>query len=173
MLVVRRLQQSDLLGTFRCGVEPLDVFLRRYAKKNQANNLSRTWVAVDEVKVAGYVTIATQSVSAQTLSRVVSDLPGYPAPVLLLARMATDTKYRGQGIGAVLLLEVYRAAVQLTEVSGCVGIFTDAKPDAVQFYAKHGFQIVQEPADPTKTTAMFLPLRVAQERVVAASGAQR
>ena len=52
MLVVRRLLQADLLRTFRSGVEPLDVFLRSYAKKNQTSNLSQTWLSVDGAKVA-------------------------------------------------------------------------------------------------------------------------
>lgn len=169
MLLVRRLQQADLLGTFCCGVEPLDVFLHRFAKQNQAKSLSSTWLAVDGMRIAGYVTVATQSVAAEDLSSIVRGLPRYPAPVLLLARMATDTAYRGHGVGSQLLDEVCRTAVQLADLSGCVGIFTDAKADAVGFYAKQGFQLLREPESPTAPTAMFLPLSGVRARIAAAA----
>jgi predicted N-acetyltransferase YhbS len=86
----------------------------------------------------------------------VKGLSKFPAPVLLLARMATDTRFQKQGVGARLLDQaVFTRATALADGFGCVGIYVDPKPDAVTFYARHDFVALQVEAVPPP---MFLPM---------------
>ena len=72
--------------------------------------------------------------------RVAKGLGKYPVPVLLLARLATDTRERRKGLGAALLRHVFLKAVNAAEIAGLRAIFVDAKNDAAaQFYAQYGF----------------------------------
>ncbi len=47
------------------------------------------------------------------------------------------------GIGKALLRHVLSLAVQQRDHSGCVGVVTDAKPEAVSFYQGLGFVAVE------------------------------
>jgi GNAT superfamily N-acetyltransferase len=67
-------------------------------------------------------------------------LPGYPLPVLRLARLGVDTRAQGLGIGKALLRHVLQLAVEQRDRLGCVDVVTDAKPDAVAFYEGLGFE---------------------------------
>ncbi|MEZ4405095.1 MAG: GNAT family N-acetyltransferase [Polyangiales bacterium] len=168
---VRRLRQSDVVGGFRSGEPRLDGYLKRYAKENDAARRSATWLALEEGRVAGFLTVVPGSVRSALLTGTLPDLPGYPAPVLLLARMATDKRWKGRGVGTRLLRTTYEAALAQADAFGCVGVFVDAKPDAVAFYAKLGFATVEPPATPEASTGMFMPLREVESRLAAMGAA--
>ena len=64
----------------------------------------------------------------------------YPAPVLSLARLATDERDRGRGIGSRLLTHVFMLAAKMADELGCVGVVVDSKAGALSFYDKYGFK---------------------------------
>lgn len=156
---IRRLRESDIVTGFKSGDHRLDNFLRRHALANARASLSATWVAVEGSKVVGYVTVAPGSVGADKLRSVLPGLPNYPAPVLLLARIATQKSLHGRGVGRALLGAVYAAARHQAEL-GCAGVATDAKPGAVTFYEHVGFVTLCAPDTPEGATLMFLPMRL-------------
>jgi GNAT superfamily N-acetyltransferase len=92
-----------------------------------------------------------------------NELPRYPIPVLGLARLAVDKSAQSMGLGAQLLRFVLKLALNLAGDVGCAGVVVDAKPGAVDFYAKYGFvpfELLegQSEARP-QPTAMWLPLQ--------------
>jgi predicted N-acetyltransferase YhbS len=91
----------------------------------------------------------------------------YPLPVLRLARLAVDQSAQGQGLGAQLLRLVFQLALRMANDYGCVGVIVDAKPDAVDFYARYGFIPLgavegQSDARP-QPTPMFLSIRALKD----------
>ncbi len=87
-------------------------------------------------------------------------------PVLGLARLAVDEPARGLGIGAQLLRFVLQLALEMAGRVGCAGVVVDAKPGAVEFYAKYGFTafdvIEGESEARPRPTAMWLPIAAIQ-----------
>jgi GNAT superfamily N-acetyltransferase len=155
-LEIRRLSQQDRCADFASGHERLDEFFRRYAKQHEARQTSATFVARAAETIVGFATIAPMSIPSAPLKGHVKNLSSFPAPVLLLARMATDARFHRRGVGARILREVVLArAVTLADGFGCVGIYVDPKPDAVAFYAKHDFTALPIDAAPPP---MFLPM---------------
>lgn len=154
-LEIRRLSQKDRCPDFGSGDDRLDEFFRRYAKQHEARKISATFVACAAETIVGFVTIVPASIPSAPLKAHVKHLSSFPAPVLLLARMATDARFQKQGIGAQLLREVFARAVVLADGFGCVGIYVDPKPDAVAFYAKYDFAVLPVEAVPPP---MFLPM---------------
>ena len=143
---IRPLARDDDRSRFTCGHADLDRFFEHYAGQNQFKfYLAVTYVAVTEGHILGFATVAASSLeranvpSAQLRTR----LPGYPLPVLRLARMGVDVRAQRLGIGKALLGHVLRLALEQRERLGCVGVVTDAKPDAVSFYEKLGFQVLE------------------------------
>jgi predicted N-acetyltransferase YhbS len=162
---IRALRPSDDRSAFHSGDEPLDLFFHRYAGQNQfRHHLGVTYVAVEGVRVLGFATVAPRHVDIEDLpERVRKNLPRYPVPVLGLARLAVDESAQSMGIGGRLLRFVLELAVKMADEVGCAGVVVDAKPGAVDFYAKYGFTRFeplegQSEARP-RPTAMWLPIK--------------
>src|SRR5262249_17448232 len=68
-------------------------------------------------------------------------------PALLLARLAVDQRFQGQGIGEFLLLDVLRRAVVISEQTGLHAVVLDALTDrAKDFYLRYGFsELLDDP----------------------------
>jgi GNAT superfamily N-acetyltransferase len=138
---IRALRPSDDRTAFHSGDEALDRFFRLFAGQNQfRHHLGVTYVAVDEARVLGFATVAPRHVEIEGLpERMRKKLPRYPLPVLGLARLAVDASARSLGIGAQLLRFVLELASKMAEEVGCTAVVVDAKPGAIDFYAKYGF----------------------------------
>jgi GNAT superfamily N-acetyltransferase len=162
---IRALRPGDDRSQFRSGDESLDRFFRQYAGQNQFRHyLGVTYVAIDGARILGYATVAPRHVDIEDLpERVRKKLPRYPLPVLGLARLAVDESARSIGLGAQLLRFVLVLAAKMADDVGCAGVVVDAKPGAVDFYAKFGFTPLDllegdSEARP-RPTAMWLPMR--------------
>ena len=153
---LRALRRGDDRGGFDCGIEPLNVFFRRYAHNHQFKyGISVTWVAADEERVAGFVTVTVTTVSRDAIPSARS-LPPLPLPALLVGRLAVDASAKGQGVGERLLGAAIRAARAMHREVGCIGIIVDSKPDAVRFYERYGFRVIEEPTEEFGTAQMYL-----------------
>jgi len=162
---IRALRQSDDRSTFQSGDEALDRFFRHYAGQNQfRHHLGVTYVLVDGDRVLGYATVAPRHIEIEDLpERIRKKLPRYPVPVLGLARLAVDRSAQSMGLGVELLRFVLGLASKMADEVGCAGVVVDAKPGAVDFYAKYGFLPFeplegQSEARPRATT-MWLPVQ--------------
>ena len=139
---IRPLAEEDYRNDFSCGQADLDRFFQHYAGQNQFKlHLSVTYVAVLNDRVVGFATVAAGSLERASLpgARVRKRLPAYPPPVLRVARLGVDRRAQGHGIGKALLRHVLSLAVEQRDRIGCVGVVTDAKPDAIPFYESVGF----------------------------------
>ena len=143
---IRPLVKDDDRSGFSCGQPDLDRFLEHYAGQNQFKlHLAVTHVAVVEARIVGFATVAASSVERASVpsARLRKRLPAYPLPVLRLARLGVDSRAQGIGIGKALLRHVLALAVEQRDRIGCVGVVTDAKPEAVSFYRGLGFVAVE------------------------------
>jgi GNAT superfamily N-acetyltransferase len=139
---IRPLREEDDRNHFSCGQPDLDRFFQHYAGQNQFKlHLSVTYVAVINQRIVGFATVAAGSLERASLpsTRLRKRLPTYPLPILRLARLGVDTRVQGHGVGKGLLRHVLSLAVDQRDSVGCVGVVTDAKPDAVPFYETLGF----------------------------------
>jgi GNAT superfamily N-acetyltransferase len=139
---IRPLARNDDRGGFSCGQADLDRFFEHYAGQNQFKlHLAVTYVAVVEGRIMGFATVAASALERAAIpsARQRKRLPGYPLPVLRLARLGVDTQAQGLGIGRALLRHVLVLALEQRDRLGCVGVVTDAKSGAVRFYEGLGF----------------------------------
>jgi GNAT superfamily N-acetyltransferase len=140
---IRLLSRDDDRSGFSCGQPDLDRYFEHYAGQNQFKlHLAVTYVAVVERRVVGFAAVAASSLERTKLpnERLRKRLPGYPLPVLRLGRLGVDTRAQGLGIGKALMRHVLELAVEQRDRPGCIGVVTDAKPDAVRFYENLGFE---------------------------------
>jgi GNAT superfamily N-acetyltransferase len=175
---VRRLREDDNRASFRSGDPDLDRFFQQFAGQNQFRHyVGVTYVAIDDGLVLGFATVAPAHLEIDGLpSRARKRMPRYPLPVLRLGRLGVDQSAQGQGLGVQLLRFVLTLALEMANNYRCVGVVVDAKPNAVSFYAKHGFIPVdavegQSGIRPAPTP-MFLSIRAVKGALGVVSSAQ-
>ena len=143
---IRPLARTDDRAGFSSGHADIDRFFQHYAGQNQFKlHLAVTYVAVVEARIVGFATVAASSLERASVpgDRLRRRLPAYPLPVLRLARLGVDAPAQGAGIGKALLRHVLAIAVEQRDRAGCVGVVTDAKPEAVGLYRALGFVPVE------------------------------
>lgn len=135
------LERRHKTGGFSCGKPELDDYLKRYALTNQRKGGGRTYVALRDLRVVAYYTLAANSVLPEDAPESVTQgLGRYPVPVILLARLAIDDTERGRGLGAAMLKDALRRALSAAEVIGARAVLTHAKDeDARNFYERFDF----------------------------------
>ena len=164
MIEVRLLKQTDDRSGFCSGDPDLDRFFIRYAGQNQfRHHIGTTYVAVENDTIKGFATVSASTIEVDELSSARKNrLPQYPLPVLRLARLAVSESERNRGIGLTLLRSVFHLACEMGEKIGCIGVVVDAKPDAVDFYTRFGFEKLEvlqgTLADRPEPLSMFIPL---------------
>lgn len=148
-------------NAFDCGVEELNIFLKRHANQNQTKNISKTYVSVvavstdDRKKIFGFYTLSAGHIQCDQLPEIIkAKLPKYPIPVGRIGRLAVDKEYKGQGIGGFLLHDALTNILNIADKIGVFSVVVDAKNnDAKSFYKKYGFMELQE-----SELTLFLPV---------------
>jgi GNAT superfamily N-acetyltransferase len=153
---------------FRCGKPQMDTFLIRYALKNAQLGISKTWVLLEEDKagkkkfpVAAYYTLAVSTIIREALPISQKELPSYPVPVTLLARLAVSRKYQKRGLGTKTLVTALRQAVILKDRGlPSIGVVLDVlDEDALNFY--YGFDVFHTFSD--DPMRLFVPMQVIEQ----------
>ena len=143
------LSQHHKLDTFSREEIVLDDWLKRRAFANQVSGATRTFVVADaEHTVLGYYAMAAGAVAHQSATRAIRHNMPDPVPVMVLARLAVDTRAQGKKLGAALLRDAVTRAVAVSQNAGVRALLVHALNDrARQFYEHYGFQA--SPAHPT------------------------
>ena len=151
------LAATHLLGDFDCGEAVLDEWLKRRAMNNQLTGASRTFVVVDdENRVRGFYAIAAGAIAHQLATNSVRRNMPDPLPVLVLGRLAVDRRAQGIKLGAAMLQDAVKRALNVAQNTGVRALLVHALNERAQrFYLHYGFQ--QSPHQP-----MTLMLRLNQ-----------
>lgn len=130
------------LTDFSCGIASLDEWLKRRALANQTSGATRTFVTCVDNRVVGYYALASGAISVQSaLGKFRRNMPN-PIPVVILARLAIDTSYQGQGLGRGLFRDAGLRVVQAADTIGIRGIIVHAiSEEAKDFYLALGFNV--------------------------------
>ncbi len=151
---------------FSCGVERLDNYLKRTAKKHQAGDFARVFVAVEpgSPAVIGYYSINAHSIEGDGLPRALTkNNPRHGAvPAAYLSMLAADQRAQGKGLGRILLADALKRLIPVSEEMGLavvvLDVFDDDGADAYQrritFYERMGFQSL-----PSNRARMFITMK--------------
>lgn len=131
--------------------------MRNQAGQAVAKNLAAVFLLTpDGKKIAGYYTLSSYTVKLDEIpERIAKRLTRMQEiPATLLGRLARSIEFRGQGIGAVLLVDALKRALQNSTHVGSWAVVVDAKDaKATEFYRHYGFVAL-----PSKPNRLFLPM---------------
>lgn len=154
-----QLSSKHKKSEFTCGVEMLDDYLHKQANQDIRRKLTACFVLIDEGKelIKGYYTLSNNSIP---LNKIPTDfkkkLPkSYTSiPTTLLGRLAVDERYKGQGLGKLLLVDALYRSYEISSSVGSYAVVVDPiDQSAVEFYSKYGFILLPD------SGKMFLPMQ--------------
>ncbi|MGA2119075.1 MAG: GNAT family N-acetyltransferase [Bryobacteraceae bacterium] len=156
---VEKLRPGHPIEDFDCGREKLNRYLLRYAWSNQQAGAAQTYIGLAGDTVVGYHTLAVGQVSReQAPERLTKGLARHPVPIMLLARMAVDRRWQGQGVGKALLRDAMLRTLQAAEIAGIRAFAVHAKDEKARgFYQK--FDFIPSPADPMHLFVLLKDVR--------------
>lgn len=142
-LVFSKLSPASEVSSFTCSESPdLEDFLVHDAKIRQQEKISTTYLVHAGSDLVGFFSLSMGCITSDSVKRMdlgIDDPPN-KFPALLLARMATNDGFRGEGVGREMLKHVFALAFRLTGQIGCRFVKVDAKKDprTIRFYQTHG-----------------------------------
>jgi GNAT superfamily N-acetyltransferase len=156
------LASGHKLENFDCGKLALNEWLLQHARQAQASGSAKTFVTVDDDRVAGYFSLTVGQVDIlDAPERFRKGMGQYPLPVVILARLAVCKQDHGQGIGFGLLQDAIRRTFLMAEQAGIRAMLTHPiDEEAARFYTRFGFS-----ASPLRERQLLLLLKDARRWV--------
>ena len=130
---VERLRNDHDRAAFSCGNEPLDRYFHSQAGQESRRRIASCYVLMsEEGAIAGYYTLSATNIALVDLpAGLARRLPRYPAvPATLMGRLAVDQRYRGQGMGELLLFDALSRTLRSDIAS--YAFVVDAKDETAQ-----------------------------------------
>jgi len=170
---ISKLSNTHITSKFSAGdacFTQLKTFLQKHAAEFQEAMVAQTYVATapGENRVIGYITLTCSEIDLENGYQL-EDCPyanRYPTmPAVKIARLAVDSRHRGQGIGEALVgISLAIAQYEIAPMAGCRFVVTDAKQQAVEFYERQGFSRLDSAANEQREQpVMFVDLRINAE----------
>ena len=158
------LDETHDRGSFSCGVESLDRYLKTQAGQDVRRKANAVFVLTEQGKPArilGYCTLCAMAISQGEVPEAArKHIPRYPlVSATLIGRLAISKDRQGQRLGAVLLADALQRAFESASTVGSSMVVVDALDEsAADFYAAHGFVRLPD------SLRLVLPMRLAGGR---------
>jgi predicted GNAT family N-acyltransferase len=165
-------------GSFTCGVESLDRYLKTQAGQDVRRKANAVFILSEiseRTRVLGYYTLCAMAISQGDVPEIArKHVPRYPlVSATLIGRLAVAKDRQGQRLGAVLLADALQRAFESASTVGSSMVIVDALDEAAAgFYAAHGFVRLPD------SLRLVLPMRLAgalskepRSRIAAGAGA--
>jgi GNAT superfamily N-acetyltransferase len=152
------------LAEFACGVDSLDLWLKRFARTNQQSDLTTTYVVHRKNRVAGYYSLAAGSVNREDApARLAKGAPHHPIGVVLLARLAVDEAVKGAGLGRALLKDALVRSASVADIIAVRAVLVHALNEgARRFYMRFDFE--PSPVHPLHLMLLMKDIRASVSR---------
>jgi GNAT superfamily N-acetyltransferase len=147
------LNDAHDLSSFSCGNDSLDNWLKTHARRSEGLS-GRTYVVYAGATLLGYYTLATAGEKRENTSGKLRRNSPEQIPLMILARLAIDSRYQRQGIGQGLLKDAMSRTMQAAQIAGIRALLVHAiDDDAKDFYEKFGFREF-----PSASRKLYLPI---------------
>lgn len=134
------MEKDDRLGGCSFFDRDLASFFNQKAYQYQNQQLAKTFVALIDEEIVGYITVSLSSVDGKNIKHI----DDVECPSLLVGRLAIDESYQRKGIGRALMDLANFWANEISKIVVCRFILVHSRPDAVGFYEKCGFEVLKE-----------------------------
>ena len=147
-----QLEHPEGFDGFRCGVDSIDAWVSRYARKAKSRGTAVVYATHpifddgQSAEVAGFYTLSAHSIQREAVSAgwLARNTP-QNIPAILLGMLAVGERYTGHGVGANLLRDAVIRSQGLADAIGVKALVVDPLDASLEaFYSKYGFSKVSE-----------------------------
>lgn len=130
---------------FSCGKEMLNRYIHLQANQDIKRKLSVCFVINDKESnlIKGFYTLSNNSIPLTHIpEHIQNKIPKsyITIPAILMGRLAIDNRYKGQGLGKLMLIDALKRCYELSKSVGSFAVIVDPlDSDAENFYNKYGF----------------------------------
>ena len=146
---------TDLDGAdgFVSGVQVVDDWLQKNARKAIKNRTSAIYASFADGTLAGFYTLSAYGMDRNEASGWLRRNSPNPIPVILLGILGVDIRYQTQHLGASLLKDAVLRAMSASDIIGAKALVVEpASSKAAGFYEHYGFRHIED------SPRMFVPL---------------
>jgi RimJ/RimL family protein N-acetyltransferase len=146
---------------FDCGNAVINNFVRGSLKKNfkEGNCAAKTLIDAQTGELIGVCSFTGYSLTKARLEGVISGSLPNELAVIRLMMPGVATQYKNNGYGSDLLCEFFEQVKVIHRALPVKGVYLDADPNAINFYARLGFTQLQEPPNAFGVVPMFLAIQ--------------
>lgn len=156
---IEKLRSDHPVEDFDSGRVELNRYLQRFAWQNQQAGAAQTYVGVVGESLVGYYSLAVGHVTLEDApERLKKGLVKHPIPIMLLARLAVDRRWHGQGVGSALLRDAMQRTLQAADIAGIRAFAVHAKDDDARRFYEH-FDFIPSPTDPLHLFVLLKDVR--------------
>ncbi len=151
---------------FFCGEQSLDDYLKKRASQDVKKQVSAVHVMAthdDLGMILGYYTLSASAIYSDDIPESIRrSLPRYnQVGVTLMGRLAVDSRFKGQGLGGVLLMNACHRTLQHSRQIGSIALVVDALHEqAKAFYLHYGFMSLEG-----YERKLFIPMKTIEQRL--------
>ncbi|HAZ12966.1 MAG TPA: hypothetical protein DCY86_09290 [Bdellovibrionales bacterium] len=141
LLDLEKSDQATYRKDFDCQEPSLNDYLHKHARKQSEGDISQTHVLFDhdKKKIISYYSTCNYSVQKESVASKFG-IPVKQVPATLIGRLAVDKTYKGQGYGAITLVQALKQIRTMSKISAIKIVVVDAlNASAVSFYKNFGF----------------------------------
>src|SRR5690606_496983 len=125
---------------FSCGKPPLDDWVKHRALRAEGRS-ARTYVTCEARAVVAYYCFAAGAVRLEGVPKPMRRNMPTEVPVILIGRLAVDSRFQGRGIGSALLRDAFARALEASTIIGARAVMVHAlDEEAAAFYTAYGFE---------------------------------
>ena len=129
------------LRDFDCEDGDLNEFLKRDSFEYKKQLIAKTFIVMYNENVVGFFSVMNDSIKLKLSEtediKNLTRLHEYPA--VKIGRLGVDKRFKGKGIGRIIILFVVGLTRRINEISACRFVTVDSYPESTLFYEKHGF----------------------------------
>lgn len=133
-------------NAFDCGTQALNNYLKMMASQQSKKDNTRTFVLEsdkDSSQIIGFYSLAMTPIELKALPKKLQKKHQSSTSGGLIARLAVDKNYKGDGFGEWLLIDALRKLLAASDSVAFPVVVVDAKDGAKKFYENYGFQAFQ------------------------------
>jgi GNAT superfamily N-acetyltransferase len=134
--------------SFDSGNATLDAWLKNYASQNEKRGFSRTYVAVVDDVVVGFVSLATGDMDRDDVPPEIGKGAPRDVPVVVIGRLAVDQRAQGRGLGRNLLAFALQRALDVAERVGVRAVRIQAFDERARDFYMSIANFVELPEQP-------------------------
>ncbi|MCB2413070.1 GNAT family N-acetyltransferase [Demequina sp. TTPB684] len=131
-------------GGFDCGNELINGWFRTQAGQQDKRHNARTHLglATFDSRIASFFTLLTHEIALDDRKKsTFLAKRSYPVPAILIAQLAVDAHYQGQGVGRLTLAHALFCIKGLVDTVGFEAVVVDAIDEKARaFYSPFGFE---------------------------------